>query len=318
MRARVWVRTLDYLVESCWLLAIIAVPIFFDTMSTRIFEPDKIVLFRNIVLVMLVALFLRGLITLPGVMAHGARSAGADGASEGGDAPVGARRPGWRRAMARNPMLLPVIVFALVYTLATIHSVLPGISFWGSYDRMQGLYTWLNYIAFFFVLAYSIRSWAQVERVISAIVFASVPVAVYGIMQHLHWDPVQWGAPTDVRVASTLGNAIFIGAYLLMTMPFAAYRLWWAVERFRGSGPTPPAPMPAVAAGPAFKDASRARNGGGNGAGRGARAPRPAPLPPPLRAREASLKAGPAATAGMGAGGVGPEPRKRSTAHQRR
>ncbi len=283
MRARVWVRTLDYLVESCWLLAIIAVPIFFDTMSTRIFEPDKIVLFRNIVLVMLVALFLRGLITLPGVMAHGARSAGADGASEGGDAPVGARRPGWRRAMARNPMLLPVIVFALIYTLATIHSVLPGISFWGSYDRMQGLYTWLSYIAFFFVLAYSIRSWAQVERVISAIVFASVPVAVYGIMQHLHWDPVQWGAPTDVRVASTLGNAIFIGAYLLMTMPFAAYRLWRAVERFRGSGPTPPAPMPAVAAGPAFKDAPRGRNGGGNGAGRGAgaraTAPRPAPRP---------------------------------------
>jgi O-antigen ligase/tetratricopeptide (TPR) repeat protein len=133
-------------------------------------------------------------------------------------------------------MLVPVIIFTLIYTAATIHSVLPGISFWGSYDRMQGLYTWLNYIALFLVLAYSVRSWAQIERIVSAFVFASIPVAIYGIMQHLTWDPVQWGADTTVRVASTLGNAIFLGAYLLMCMPFAMYRLWRAAERLRAPG----------------------------------------------------------------------------------
>ena len=46
------VRAFDFLIESCWLLALVTIPIFFDTMTVRIFEPDKIALFRNIVIVM--------------------------------------------------------------------------------------------------------------------------------------------------------------------------------------------------------------------------------------------------------------------------
>ena len=270
MRARVWVRTLDYLVESCWLLAIVAVPIFFDTETTRIFEPDKIALFRNVVLVMLVALLLRGIITLPEAWARRAPApvpagvATDDGATPVAETARGATRPWWRRIVSGNPMLVPVASFTAIYTLATVHSVLPSISFWGSYDRMQGLYTWLTYIAFFFVLAYRIRSWPQVERVISAIVFASVPVAIYGVMQHLGWDPVIWGADTRTRVASTLGNAIFIGAYLLMCLPFTAYRFWRALERFRGDA----TPAPAVVAAPVPATNGRGRSGNGNGAGR--------------------------------------------------
>ena len=274
MRARVWIRTLDYLVESCWLLAIVAVPIFFDTETTRIFEPDKIALFRNVVLVMLVALLLRGIITLPEAWARRAPApvpvgvATDDGATPVAETARGATRPWWRRIVSGNPMLVPVAIFTAIYTLATVHSVLPGISFWGSYDRMQGLYTWLTYIAFFFVLAYRIRSWPQVERVISAIVFASVPVAIYGVMQHLGWDPVIWGADTRTRVASTLGNAIFIGAYLLMCLPFTAYRFWRALERFRGDATPAPAPAVVAAPVPATNGRGRSGNGNGNGAGR--------------------------------------------------
>lgn len=242
MRQNVWVRALDYLIESGWLLALVAIPIFFDTMTVRIFEPDKIALFRNVVLVMVVAFLLRTILAAPAALAR-ASIPPTDGA-----APVAAA-PGWRRFVSRWPMAIPVVVFAVVYTIATIHSVLPGISFWGSYDRSQGLYTWLSYMAFFAIMAYSIRSWAQIERIVSALVFTSVPVAVYGIMQHLRWDPVQWGANTNIRVASTLGNAIFLGAYLLMCMPFAAYRLWQAIKQLR-------APEPGVEA-----MASNGRNG---------------------------------------------------------
>jgi O-antigen ligase/tetratricopeptide (TPR) repeat protein len=231
MRPNPWMRALDHVAESCWLLALVAVPIFFDTMTVRIFEPDKIVLFRNIVLVMVLATLVRAILTAPAAMARAPTSTSSlpsTGREVGDKSP-----PWWRRQITRRPMVIPVIIFTLVYTAATIHSVLPGISFWGSYDRMQGLYTWLNYIALFFVLVYSVRSWAQIERIVSAFVFASVPVAIYGIMQHMQWDPVQWGADTTVRVASTLGNAIFLGAYLLMCMPFAMYRLWRAAERLR-------------------------------------------------------------------------------------
>src|SRR5207248_815114 len=142
MRQNAWVRALDYVAESCWLLALVAVPIFFDTMTVRIFEPDKIVLFRNIVLVMVLAALLRAILTAPAAMARSAIGA------------ASVRAPWWRDQITRRPMLVSVIIFTLVYTAATINSVLQGISFWGSYDRMQGLYTWLSYIALFVVLTY--------------------------------------------------------------------------------------------------------------------------------------------------------------------
>ncbi len=233
MRAHSWIRALDFFIEACWLLALVAVPIYFDTLTSRIFEPDKIVLFRNIVLLMVLATLLRGVIAAPGALARSGAARPVDDSAEGTAQRTTSRGPWWRREAVRRPLLAATLLFVIVYTAATLHSVLPGISFWGSYDRMQGLYTWLSYIAFFLILSYNVRSWAQIERVISAIVFASVPVALYGIMQHLTWDPVAWGADTSTRVASTLGNAIFLGAYLIMTMPFAGYRLWRAVDRWR-------------------------------------------------------------------------------------
>ena len=112
-----WVRALDYVTESCWLLALVAVPIFFDTMTVRIFEPDKIVLFRNIVLVMVLATLLRAILTAPAAMA-GATTAGpwrrsrsarehplsrpqGEGRSQHGPSRRG--RPGWRAPMWPAP-----------------------------------------------------------------------------------------------------------------------------------------------------------------------------------------------------------------------
>ncbi len=249
MRVTTWVRALDLFVEACWLLALVAVPIYFDTLTVRIFEPDKIVLFRNIVMLMVLAVLLRAILTLPSTLANRATASSLSAAdSVDGGIDVVRPVPWWRAEILRRPLLIPVAVFVLVYTAATIHSVLPGISFWGSYDRSQGLYTWLNYIAFFLILSYQVRRWPQIERIISALVFGSIPVAFYGVMQHFQWDPVAWGADTSTRVASTLGNSIFLGAYVISCMPFAAYRLWQAVERLRATGSAARASASLVAA----------------------------------------------------------------------
>src|SRR5437763_4188331 len=107
-----WVRALDYVTESCWLLALVAVPIFFDTMTVRIFEPDKIVLFRNIVLVMVLATLVRAILTAPAAMARAPTSTSplpSKGASPlpstgRGD---GDKGPPWcRRQITRRPLLV--------------------------------------------------------------------------------------------------------------------------------------------------------------------------------------------------------------------
>ena len=40
-------------------------------------------------------------------------------------------------------------------------------------------------------------------------------------------------------MASTLGNSIFLGAYLIMCMPFTIYRLVRAYERWRSASSAP-------------------------------------------------------------------------------
>jgi len=307
MRITTWVRALDYFVEACWLLALVAVPIYFDTLTVRIFEPDKIVLFRNIVMLMVLAVLLRAILTLPAALANRASmssASAADSMSIDGGTDVAKPVPWWRTEILRRPLLVPVAVFVLVYTAATIHSVLPGISFWGSYDRSQGLLTWLSYIAFFLILSYQVRRWPQIERIISALVFGSIPVAFYGVMQHFQWDPVAWGADTSTRVASTLGNSIFLGAYVIMCMPFAGYRLWQAVERLRADRWAARTSASLATADPSLATAGR-RAGVGAGGARGAQGQRRG-APAGRAGRQAQTNVGRRDTITIGAGNIPP------------
>jgi hypothetical protein len=46
----------------------------------------------------------------------------------------------------------------------------------------------------------------------------------YGLVQHLQYDPLPWKGDVITRVASTMGNSIFVAAYLIMALPYALYR----------------------------------------------------------------------------------------------
>src|SRR5437588_7314549 len=100
-----WARALDYVTESCWLLALVAVPIFFDTMTVRIFEPDKIVLFRNIVLVLVLAALLRAILTAPTAMARATPSTPPPGGSRTSSSPLPPTGSG--AAIARSAISAP-------------------------------------------------------------------------------------------------------------------------------------------------------------------------------------------------------------------
>ena len=60
-----------------------------------------------------------------------------------------------------------------------------------------------------------------VERALTAVILTSLPISLYGILQRYHLDPLPWGGDTVNRVTGNMGNAIFIGAYLIMST-FAA------------------------------------------------------------------------------------------------
>ncbi|MBI2940939.1 MAG: O-antigen ligase family protein, partial [Chloroflexi bacterium] len=189
----------ERLLEAGWLAAAIAVPLYFDVYTSRVFEPDKIILLRCIVLVMLVAQALR----LAEARATGERLT--SGVPRG--------------------LYLTTLALLAANLLATVTSLSPLTSLWGSYNRLQGLYTLATYVALFFTVAANLRTRAQLDRLIRVALLTSLPIAIYGIVQHFRLDPLPWGGDVTFRVSSTLGNPIFLAAYLIMVVPWTIGRL---------------------------------------------------------------------------------------------
>ncbi len=199
-------RWCDGFLEAGWLLALVVTPLFFNIHSERVFEPDKLTLLRSIALMMALVWLVKFI--------------------EG----QGWRDLSWLKwgspeSIWRKPLVLPVLFVALVYIISTLLSVAPRTSLWGSYQRLQGTYTTFSYIVIFAIIASTMRTRAQMQRLITTVIVTSIPVALYGILQRFELDPLPWGGDTSTRVAGHMGNAIFIAAYLIMAVPFTAVRI---------------------------------------------------------------------------------------------
>ncbi len=200
-------RYMEGIMEAAWLAAVVCIPLFFNVYSMRIFEPDKLTLLRSLGLIVLAAWLVK-LIDMGGISW----------------APAENNEPRWKSLM-RTPFALAVVTLVVAYLVATVFSVAPSTSFWGSYQRLQGTYTTLTYIVIFAAMAVNLRRRQQLERVITAAILASLPVGLYGLLQRFQIDPVPWGGDTSKRIASNMGNAIFVAAYVIMIFPLVLSRI---------------------------------------------------------------------------------------------
>ncbi|MDE0076971.1 MAG: O-antigen ligase family protein [Caldilineaceae bacterium] len=206
----------ESVIEAGWLAALIIAPLFFNTYSSRVFEPDKISLIRSISLVMLLAYLVK---VLDGGQLWLSAAAAAPHARNRAPAASAGAQPGfeWRlRSLWRQPLLLPVLLLAVAYALSTLLSISPAVSWWGSYHRLQGAYTFFSYLIIAILTAAHLRQPAQLRRLQHTIIVTSLPVSVYGIFQHFGKDPLPWGQDVSARIASTAGNPIFLAAHLIM------------------------------------------------------------------------------------------------------
>ncbi len=201
----------DSLLELSWLTALIISPIFFNVHSDRVFEPDKITLIRSVALFMIFVWIVRFI----------------DGRNSGGREWENLDRFRWNGADSvwRKPFVLPLIAVVSLYIISTLFSVTPAVSWAGSYQRLQGTYTTLSYIAIFFVMIASLREESQVHRLVTTAIIVSIPVALYGMLQRLGLDPLPWGGDTSSRIAGHMGNAIFLAAWLIMITPLTLGRI---------------------------------------------------------------------------------------------
>ncbi len=196
----------DSLLELSWLTALVISPIFFNVHSDRVFEPDKITLIRSIALFMVVVWAVR--------FVEGREWENLD-------------RFRWSSpdSVWRKPFVLPLMAVITLYIISTLFSVTPAVSWAGSYQRLQGTYTTLSYIAIFFVMIAALREESQIHRLVTTAIIVSIPVSLYGMLQRLGLDPLPWGGDTSQRIAGHMGNAIFLAAWLIMVVPLTLGRI---------------------------------------------------------------------------------------------
>ena len=123
-----------------------------------------------------------------------------------------------------NPLLLPVLVYTAVYILAAAYSIDPASSWWGL-NSAQGTATVMCSILFFILLVSAIQEKKQIDRLVTSLILGSVPVAVYGWIQFLVYDPLDWVSGSISHVHATLGYSLFLGSYLVLIIPFSFGRL---------------------------------------------------------------------------------------------
>lgn len=236
----------EKLIEAGWLIAIIVAPLFFNIYSSRVFEPDKITLIRSIALVMALAWVVKtvegGLaLELPRPAQEPPASAGITARPISGvpyplsQAPALLIHLG--RRLRANPLAVPASLLAVVYLLSTVFSVIPHVSFWGSYHRLQGTYSLLSYLVIFFLALQGLRTREQVDRLISTILLTSLPIALYGLIQKFGFDLLPWSADVTGEPKANMGNSIFLAAYLIMVVPLVLGRLLEALLDGRGTEP---------------------------------------------------------------------------------
>ncbi len=225
----------DKAIEIGWLAAAIFAPLYFNVYSSRVFEPDKISTVRTFVLLMVVAWIIKlGEAGWRGWRESSQATTSAPQAGRGSKAGgavasvVETASPSWLPSwlgFLRIPMVLAIVLYALAYFISSIFTVTPDATWWGSYQRLQGTYSQYSYMMLGILVLANLRTLAQLNRLANFMVLTSLPVALYGVIQAMHLDPLPWAGDTSTRVASSMGNAIFVAAWLIMVVPFTIYRL---------------------------------------------------------------------------------------------
>src|SRR3989344_4522128 len=124
-----------------------------------------------------------------------------------------------------NGIFWSFLFFSLAFTVTTATSVLVYSSFWGTLERMGGLWTFWHYFLFYIILTSVLTKREHWQRFLNVTVFAGVLSAFYGFGQKTNIE-FFIGSGNRARIFGTIGNAaLFAGTQLLVA--FLSFTLFF-------------------------------------------------------------------------------------------
>ncbi len=115
-----------------------------------------------------------------------------------------------------NPITWAFLAFTLAFTLTTITSVIPLQSWWGTLERMGGLFTFWHYFIFYLITVSVMRTRQDWQTLLDLMVSVGLVSALYGFLQRTSIEAII-GSGGRERIFGTIGNpALFAGYQILV------------------------------------------------------------------------------------------------------
>lgn len=137
-----------------------------------------------------------------------------------------------------TPLTITVLIFYVIsFGLSTFIGIDPYHSFWDNHERMLGFFTILHYVVFYLLCGQMFKNWTDWKWAARFFLFGGFIVMFVALLQVGSPDLLlNQGSP---RVASTLGNPIYVGGYALFLTFLSALlfikdnnRIWKGVYVF--------------------------------------------------------------------------------------
>jgi putative inorganic carbon (HCO3(-)) transporter len=213
-------EVLDLLIEFTYLAVIFFIPLSFSFWfpTYNIFELNKIVLFKILIWFLLFLTVIKIIFYF--------------------SVPVFLERKKIILSWLKKYYLIPFI-FIIGLSFSLFFSTDVKQSFFGSYDRQQGLVSYFFYFLWFVLLSFNILTInnrllkkdqadslaKRINRIIKTIAAAGLIVSLYGILQILNIDFLTWPEPPFLthRTFSSFGQPNFLASWLLLIIPLNFY-----------------------------------------------------------------------------------------------
>ncbi len=218
-------EVLDLLIEFIYLFIIFLIPLWLAFLfpTYNIFELNKIVLFKILIWIFLLLTSIKLIFYWPFFPFKDLKF------------------NQWVKALYKYWLVPLIFILGISFTL--LFSIDPVHSFFGSYERQQGLVSYLFYFFWFILLSFNILSInngllkkkgedsliKRVHRIVITTVISGSLVAVYGVLQIFNIDFLVWPEAPYLthRVLSTFGQPNFLASFLLLTIPLSLYLLYY-------------------------------------------------------------------------------------------
>jgi len=128
------------------------------------------------------------------------------------------------------PVLIPLIAYAGSAIISTIFSISPRLSLAGDMYRQEGLFAILSYVSLTFLFSQLVESEKQIQSLVKGLFISALIISIYGIMNYNGYYPIKQLVPNPEQkglgLGSLIGNANFLGKFLVLIMPLSiAYYL---------------------------------------------------------------------------------------------